>query len=49
MEYSLRERDRVSVLRQVSEGVLAGAAGAVRLGVTRRHLRRLPARPAGSR
>ena len=41
MELSLRERDRVSVLRQVSEGVLAGAAGAVRLGVTRRHLRRL--------
>ncbi|WP_420635153.1 helix-turn-helix domain-containing protein [Candidatus Palauibacter sp.] len=41
MELSLRERDRVSVLRQVSEGVLTGAAGAVRLGVTRRHVRRL--------
>ena len=41
MELSLRERDRVSVLRQVSEGVLTGAAGAGRLGVTPRHFRRL--------
>ncbi|WP_420632683.1 ISNCY family transposase [Candidatus Palauibacter sp.] len=41
MELSLRERDRVSVPGQVSEGVLAGAAGAARLGVTRRHFRRL--------
>ena len=41
MELSLRERDRVLVLRQVSEGVLAGAVGAVRLGVTPRHFRRL--------
>ncbi len=41
MELSLRERDRISVLRQVSEGVLSGSAGAVRLGVTTRHLRRL--------
>ncbi len=29
------------MLRQVSEGVLSGSAGAVRLGVTTRHLRRL--------
>ena len=41
MDLSLKERDRISVLRQVSEGVLATAAGAVRLGVTTRHFRRL--------
>ncbi len=41
MDLSLRERDRISVLRQVSEGVLGGSAGAARLGVTTRHLRRL--------
>ena len=41
MDLSLKERDRISVLRQVSEGVLAAAAGAGRLGVTRRHFRRL--------
>ena len=41
MELSLKERDRVSVLRQVEEGVLAAAAGAARLGVTARHFRRM--------
>ena len=41
MDLSLRERDRISVLRQVSEGVLTVAAGAERIGVTRRHFRRL--------
>ena len=41
MDLSLRERDRISVLRQVSEGVPAVAAGAERIGVTRRHFRRL--------
>ena len=41
MDLSLKERDRISVLRQVSEGVLAAAAGAARLGVTRRQFRRL--------
>ena len=37
MDLSLKERDRISVLRQVSEGVLSAAAGATRIGVTRRH------------
>ena len=41
MELSLKERDRISVLRQVSEGVVSAAAGAARIGVTRRHFRRL--------
>ncbi len=41
MELSLKERDRVSVLRQVSEGVLTASAGARRIGVTPRHFRRL--------
>ena len=41
MDLSLKERDRISVLRQVSEGVLTAAAGAVRIGVTPRHVRRL--------
>ena len=41
MELSLRERDRMAVMRQASEGVLAVSAAAVRLGVTRRHMRRL--------
>ncbi|MCY3763161.1 MAG: ISNCY family transposase [Gemmatimonadetes bacterium] len=41
MELSVKERDRISVLRQVSEGSLTAAAGAERLGVTRRHFRRL--------
>ena len=41
MELSLRERDRLSVLRQASEGVLTRPAAAARLGVMARHLRRL--------
>lgn len=41
MDLSLKERDRISVLRQVKEGVLSAAAGAARIGVTRRHFRRL--------
>ena len=41
MDLSLKERDRISVLRQVSEGVLTAAAGAARTGVTRRNFRRL--------
>ena len=41
MELSLKERDRISVLRQVREGVLAAADGATRFGVTERHFRRL--------
>ena len=41
MELSVRERDRMAVLRQVDEGMLPAAAGAARLGVTRRHFRRL--------
>ena len=41
MELSLKERDRISVLRQVSEGVLAAADGAARFGVTERHFRRV--------
>ena len=41
MDLSLKERDRISVLRQVKEGVLSVAVGAARLGVTRRHFRRL--------
>ena len=41
MDLGMRERDRISVLRQVGEGVLTAAAGAARLGVTRRHFRRM--------
>lgn len=41
MDLSLKERDRVSVLRQVGEGWLAAAVGAERIGVTPRHFRRL--------
>ena len=41
MELSLRERDRIGVLRQVDEGTLTAAAGAARIGVTPRHFRRL--------
>ena len=41
MELSMRDRDRISVLRQVSEGVLSAADGAVRFGVTERHFRRV--------
>ena len=41
MELSLRERDRMAVMRQVSDGVPTPTAGAARLGVTRRHMRRM--------
>ncbi len=41
MELSVRERDRMAVLRQVDEGMLAAATGAARLGAARRHFRRL--------
>ena len=41
MDLSLKERDRISVLRQVKEGVLSVSAGATRIGVTLRHFRRL--------
>ncbi len=41
MELKLKDRDRISVLRQVSEGVLSAAAGAERLDVTPRQFRRL--------
>ena len=37
MDLSLKERDRISVLRQVKDGVLSLSAGAARIGVTRRH------------
>ena len=39
MELSVKERDRISVLRQVDEGVLSVAVGATRLGMTPRHFR----------
>ena len=32
MELSVRERDRMAVLRQVDEGMLAAATAAARLG-----------------
>ena len=41
MELSMGDRDRISVLRQVSEGVLSAADGAVRFGVTERRFRRV--------
>ena len=41
MELSLKERDWISVLRQVSEGVLAAADGAARFGATERRFRRV--------
>jgi len=41
MELSLKERDRISVLRQVSEGVLAAGDGAARFGATARRFRRV--------
>ena len=41
MELNVKERDRISVLGQVGEGSLTAAAGAERLGVTRRHFRRM--------
>ena len=44
MELSLKERDRISVLRQGSEGVLAAADGAARFGATERRFRRVPRR-----
>ena len=47
MELSLKERDRISVLRQVSEGVLAAADGVARFGVTDRHFWRRRLEAAG--
>lgn len=41
LSLSLRERDRLVVVRQVAERQLSVAAGARRLGVTTRHLRRV--------
>ena len=38
------ERDRMAVMRQVSEGMLTPTASAARLGVTRRRMRRLTRR-----
>ena len=38
MELSLRERDRMAVMRQASKGVLAVSEAAAWLGVTRRHM-----------
>lgn len=38
---ALRERDRISVLRQVHEGVLGASEGAVRLGLSARQFRRM--------
>ena len=49
MELSLKERDRMAVMRQVSEGGLASASAASRLGVTRRHMRCLPRTSASAR
>lgn len=40
MDRSVKERDRISVLRQVNEGMLTPAVEAERPGVTRRHFRR---------
>ncbi len=37
----LKERDRISVLRQAYEGLVTVSGGAVRIGVTPRHFRRL--------
>jgi len=41
LRLSLRDRDRLVVLRQVAEGVLRPCRAAERLGVSRRHFRRL--------
>ena len=41
MELSLRERDRMAVMRQAREGALAVSEAAARLGMTRHHTRRL--------
>jgi hypothetical protein len=41
LRLSLRDRDRLVVLRQVAEGALRPCRGAERLGVSRRHFRRL--------
>ncbi len=38
---SLRDRDRISLLRQVREGVLGATEAAERMGITPRHFRRL--------
>ena len=41
MDLGLKERDRISVLRQAYEGLVTVSGGAVRIGVTPRHSRRL--------
>ena len=41
MDLGLKERDRISVLRQAYEGLVTVSGGAVRTGVTPRHFRRL--------
>ena len=41
MDLGLKERDRISVLRQAYEGLVTVSGGAVRIGVTPRHFRRL--------
>lgn len=41
MELKLKDRDRISVLRQVNEGVLSAAAGAARINVTPHQFQRL--------
>ena len=41
MDLRLKERDRISVLRQAYEGLVTVSGGAVRIGVTPRHFRRL--------
>ena len=49
MDLSLKERDRISVLRQVKEGVLSVSAGAARIGVMRRRFHRLRQKGSSSR
>ncbi len=44
MELTLKERDRLCLLRQAGEGALSSAEAARRLGVTARHFRRLLAK-----
>lgn len=41
MELSIRERDRLSVIRQVSEGLLKPSSAARKLGVSSRQIRRI--------
>lgn len=41
LKLSLRDRDRLSVVRQVQEGVLGASEGAARLGLSARQFRRL--------